>query len=67
FYDGRTMLLEPMLTNVVLWARRSFRIPLPKPPSLGGARTRFPTSFDARYDAAGDAYDLVFGSFVTID
>jgi hypothetical protein len=67
FYGGKTIFVEPMLTSEKLRLRRSFTVDMPQPTTLGGAQTRFPRKFEARFDAAGDAYDLVFSAFVTID
>ena len=66
-YAARITFIEPMITKETLLARKSFSIPMLKPSSLGGAHTRFPTTFEARYLTTSDAYDLVFGAFVDID
>jgi hypothetical protein len=63
YYGEKFIFVEPMITKETLEAKRSFTLPLPAPASIGGAATRYPTKFEARYDEAKSQYDMVLSSF----
>lgn len=65
-YAGRYSFLEPMITRAVLEEKRGFELPVPRPARLG-RDTLYPTKFEAIFDEAEDAYQLVFSGFEPIE
>lgn len=65
YYGGDFIFVEPMVTRDLLLQRADFDLPVPRPAQIGRA-TRYPTTFQARYDAATDSYTMVFGDFVDL-
>lgn len=61
-YEGKFSFLEPMVTEAELRKKRSFSLPVPQPVQLG-RETLYPTKFEARFDRAADAYELIFSGF----
>ncbi len=63
----KLVFIEPMVTRERFLARKSFELTIPRPASLGGARTLFPSHLTATYDATADAYSFEFDHFESID
>jgi Domain of unknown function (DUF5602) len=61
-YEGKFSFLEPMVTKAELEKRRTFSLPVPQPVHLGHA-TLYPTKFEARFDRAANAYELILSGF----
>lgn len=63
YYDGGLVFLEPMITREFLLEREGFGTSVPVPERVGRS-TRYPTRFEAIYDADQGAYFLVWSDFV---
>jgi hypothetical protein len=55
---GQPIFVEPMISKAFLERREGFSLPIPALPATGG--TRYPTGFEATYDAATQAYRFSF-------
>ncbi|MCA1597378.1 MAG: cytochrome C, partial [Chloroflexi bacterium] len=64
YYGGNMIFLEPMVTQALLQQRQSFSLNVPRPAVLG-VNTLYPTTFSANYDPQADAYNFVWGNFVS--
>lgn len=62
YYAGKPIFFEPMISKAMLLEKKSFSFPLPTPAGAP-ASVRFPTSFQAEYDAALPGYRFVFSDF----
>jgi hypothetical protein len=62
YYAGDPIFFEPMVSRDLLLKRTGFDLPMP---SVEGLPTgvHYPTTFRAEYDAASEAYRLIFGGF----
>jgi hypothetical protein len=59
YYGGALIFLEPMISRATLLEKKSFEGTVPVVAS-GPGQPRFPAKFRVDYDAAADAYQLVF-------
>lgn len=59
YYAGKPMFLEPMISQAKLSEERSFTMEIPAVPAAD-AGVRWPTAFEAHYDADAQAYRFVF-------
>ncbi len=67
YYDGRVEFVEPMLTQKLLQAKKSFTLPVPKPTDFKlSAATLYPTKFRAEFDAPSNSWKLIFSDFQTV-
>lgn len=64
-YWGKFIFLEPMVTQQLLLSKQNFSLPVPMPTNLGRT-TRYPTTFNAVYDPALNAYQFILGDFQTV-
>lgn len=64
YYSGQVSAIEPMVTRDTLMKKQSFSLPVPALATVGKA-TRYPTKFEAVFDKAANAYQLMFSNFVT--
>jgi hypothetical protein len=62
YYKGKPIFIEPMISKAMLMEKKSFDLPIPDVPGLGGAH---PTKFHAEYDATQHAYRFTFSGFTT--
>ena len=62
FYNAKPIFFEPMVAKAKLMEKRSFTLPMTIPAGLA-AGVRYPTKFEAVYDAAIPGYRLVFTGF----
>lgn len=62
-YGGNFIFVEPMVTRAVLQRKTSFTLPIPAAavPSI-----RYPTTFQATYNAATQTYDFTLGGFKSV-
>lgn len=63
YYGGDFIFVEPMVTRAALERKTSFTLPVPAAPVQA---TRYPTTFEANYNAAKQAYDFVLGGFQSV-
>jgi hypothetical protein len=61
YYQGTPIFVEPMISQAFLARRQSFALTVPAVPGAAGA----PTTFQAVYDPASDAYRFEFGGFAS--
>lgn len=66
YYGGHLTFLEPMVTKQFLMRRDGFAMAVPVPERLDRS-TRYPTSFEAIYDAEEVAYRLIWSDFVALE
>lgn len=62
FYQGSPIFYEPMISRTMLATRRSFNLPVTAPENLPPG-VRYPTRFEARYDATLPGYSFIFTGF----
>ena len=62
YYGGKPVFFEPMVARDFLRERADFVLPMPAVEGLPSG-VRYPTVFRADFDAASDAYRLVFSGF----
>lgn len=62
YYEGLPVFFEPMVSRDVLLRRTDFDLPMPSVAGLPSG-VRYPNRFSAEFDAASDAYRLVFSDF----
>lgn len=60
YYQGKHILIEPMITRAMLLERKSFDLAVPPIPGILGNQ---PHAFRAEYDSAQGTYRFVFSSF----
>lgn len=65
YHKGDLIFVEPMVTRAFFEARQAFTIPIPKPAKLGRT-VRWPSTFEATFDAATNAWSLKMTGFTTI-
>lgn len=61
YYGGKPIFVEPMVSRDFMMKKAGFTLPLPD--ASDGAGARYPTTFQADYDAEAQAYRLVFGGY----
>lgn len=66
FHQGKIVHIEPMVSHALLLEKKSFSIPVPQPAKLG-RKTRYPSTFDARYDGARGSFRFSFSGFREIE
>jgi hypothetical protein len=62
YYDEELIFLEPMIAKAKLMQEASFPMDVPAVPNAG-ANVKWPTSFQAVYDAESRSYRFVFSGF----
>ena len=62
YYGGRPVFFEPMVARKLLMKKADFDLPMPAVEGLP-AGVHYPNRFRGEFDAAGDAYRLVFSDF----
>ncbi|MEO8194493.1 MAG: hypothetical protein ABI681_11640 [Gemmatimonadales bacterium] len=62
FYNSKPIFFEPMIAKTKLMEKRSFTVPMTVPAGLA-AGVRYPTKFEAVYDATIPGYRFVFTGF----
>ena len=60
YYKGKTIFVEPMISQAMLMEKAPFTLAIP---SLPGMEGNYPHSFRAEFDAAKNAYRFVFSDF----
>jgi hypothetical protein len=60
YYHGKPIFIEPMLTKAMLMEKKSFDLPIPTIPGLGG---NYPRAFHAEYDEKQQSYRFIFSGF----
>jgi len=66
YYGGELTFVEPMITRQFLLQHEEVERSVPVPERVGRS-TRYPTSFEAVYDEAEQAYRLIWSDFVAKD
>lgn len=64
YYEEDLIFLEPMIAKAKLMQEQSFPMDIPAVPNLG-PNVKWPTSFEAVYDAESRSYRFVFSGFST--
>jgi hypothetical protein len=64
YYQQQLVFLEPMISQAKLTEAKSFAMEVPSLPGTGSA-LRWPTRFEATYDAKAKSYSFVFSGFPT--
>jgi len=62
YYAGKSIFFEPMISKAMLLEKKGFSLALPTPAGVPSG-VRFPTKFQAEYDAAVPGYRFVFSDF----
>ncbi|MDH3291306.1 MAG: hypothetical protein OEO20_10580 [Gemmatimonadota bacterium] len=62
YYQQNLIFLEPMISRAKLLEAQSFTMDVPVVPG-SGAKLKWPTSFEARYDKTARTYRFVFSRF----
>jgi hypothetical protein len=58
YYSGKPIFIEPMITKALLMKKQSFSLPVPE--IAPTPNVRYPSRFNAVYDAKSDSYDFTF-------
>lgn len=66
YHAGKLAFVEPMVDQAYLALKRPFEREVPRPDKLGRS-TRWPASFELRYDADDEAFSLTFSDFSAIE
>ena len=59
YYHQKPVFVEPMVSNALMLARKSFTLAVPAVPGVA-ASSHYPTQFRADYDSASQSYKFVF-------
>lgn len=62
FYEGKYTFTEPMITRAFLMTKKPFGGAVARPEVVGRS-TMYPTKFNVSFDAATDAFNIVYGGF----
>lgn len=63
FFATKVAFIEPMISKAKLLEKKTFELAIGKPQSTGGAKTLYPTRFNAKYDESADSYSFEFDQF----
>lgn len=60
YYHGKPIFIEPMISKAMLMEKKSFDLPIPEIPGVSG---RYPRTFKATWNEAGQSYRFAFSGF----